>query len=284
MNDPLLNPEKLQEFLRQNHLPTLDRFGQHFLIDEDVLENIIQAAEIDSSLPVIEIGAGLGVLTRKLAEKNPNTSIFAVELDRRIIPLLKERTKDFPKVQIIESDILKASPQLILGDNKEAYNLIGNIPYNISAKLLRHVLQWSPKPKQITFLIDAEVAKRISAKPPEMSILAISVQVFAEPKIVGKIVPPNVFIPQPKVNSAVLTMKIQKEPLVPQMLQDGFFKIVRAGFAQRRKTLQNSLRALWRCEGEEAGKILRLAGIDPERRAQTLTVEEWLAILNQAKK
>ena len=127
--------------------------------------------------------------------------------------------------------------------------------------------------------MDFEVAKRITAVPPDMSVLALSVQVFSNPKIVGPIVPPTAFIPQPKVKSAIVRMEMRTEPLVSKELQREFFSLARGGFSQRRKTLQNSLRALWHCTGEESAQTLKKADIDPARRAQTLAIAEWMNLL-----
>ncbi len=282
MNNQLLDPTYLQRFLSQHLLPTLDRFGQHFLVDGEVLDNIVQACNLSPKKPVVEVGPGLGVLTKAVA---PLTSkVYSIELDRRIIPILKELVRDTPNIEVIAGDILRNYPQIIFKENiPDHYDVIGNIPYNISAKLLRHVLSWEPRPDNITFLIDAEVAKRISAKPPEMSVLAVSVQVYAEPEIIGPEVQPHSFLPPPKVKSAILRLTTRKKPLVREGDLNSFFSLVKAGFSQKRKTLQNSLKALWRCSGEDAAIILKRSGIDPQRRAQTLSIEEWLTILQNQK-
>jgi|GEM_PF-771575 len=295
--DELLSQQGLENYLKHHGLPLLDRFGQNFLIDQDVLAQIVDAINPDPAVPIIEIGAGLGVLTLAIAEamaqgvgsgeKGAETAkIYAIELDRRIVPLLKHRTKKIPQVQVIDQDILQIYPELLEkllptpnSLHSRHYQVAGNIPYNITSKLIRHILSWQPQPRSITFLVDAAVAKRITANPPDMSILAVSVQVFAEPKIIGPIIEPTAFVPQPKVKSAVLRMETREKPLVPTELQKDFFSLVKGGFAQKRKTLQNSLRALWHCDGEESAKILKQAKIEPTRRAQTLTIDEWLRIL-----
>jgi len=278
--DELLNPTLLNNYLRKNNLPLLDRFGQNFLIDESVLEKIVTATQTEPNVPVIEVGAGLGILTRTLAQKR-KSDYFAVELDKRMIQLLRERVADLPFIKIIHSDILKKSPKDF--QLSSPYDVVGNIPYNITSKLLRHILSWQPQPRSITFMMDNEVAKRITATPPDMSVLALSVQVFSDPKIIGPIVPPTAFMPQPKVQSAVVRMEMRDEPLIPKELQREFFSLAKGGFSQRRKTLQNSLRALWHCTSEESAKILKKANIDPVRRAQTLTVAEWLHLLRTKK-
>lgn len=295
MKDDLLDPVYLQQYLRENNLPLFERFGQNFLVDPFVLEQIVKAIDPKPNMPIIEIGPGLGVLTLAMAdamtrgvidENKGIENIFAVELDNRIVPLLKDRTKDYPQIKIINDDILRFSPKSLETTPytlHPPYNVIGNIPYNITSKILQHVLSWKPQPTAITLLMDAEVAKRVTATPPNMSVLATSVQVFAEPKIIEPIILPEAFLPQPKVKSAVVKMEIRENPLVPEYLQKPFFSLVKGGFAQKRKTLQNSLRALWRCSGEEAAERLRSAKIDPERRPQTLSITEWLQILDTEK-
>jgi len=310
--DELLSQEGLENYLKHHGLPLLDRFGQNFLIDHKVLDQIVSAVNPDPTVPIIEIGAGLGVLTLAIAEAMSEGTgdrvqaaqqgeprpdgrgtgrIFAIELDRRIVPLLKHRTKKISSVKIIEGDILNLYPEKIFGANETSeqpvpcdlypvpYQVVGNIPYNITSKLIRHILGWKLRPRSITFLMDSAVAKRITALPGEMSVLAISVRIFAEPRIVGPVILPTAFVPQPKVKSAILRIETRGKPLVPEELQKQFFSLVKGGFAQKRKTLQNSLRALWHCSGEEAGKILKKAKIEPSRRAQTLSIDEWLQIL-----
>ena len=279
--DELLDTTSLNSFLRKNNLPLLDRFGQNFLIDENVLNQIVEATQTEPDVPVIEVGAGLGVLTKAIAEKRKG-EYFAVELDNRMVQLLKERVADLPFVKIIHADILKKTPKDF--QLSSTYDVVGNIPYNITSKLIRHILSWQPQPRSITFMMDSAVAKRITATPPDMSILALSVQVFSKPSIVGPIVPPTSFVPQPKVKSAVVRMEMRVKPLVSEELQREFFSLARGGFSQRRKTLQNSLRALWHCTGEEAAQTLKKAGIDPVRRAQTLTIAEWLNLLEIKKR
>lgn len=278
MTDPLLHPETLREYLRSHGLPPLDRFGQHFLVDEDILERIVQAIDPTLERPLIEIGAGLGVLTNALARSQQTVApLVAVELDRRLIPLLKERVQQFSHVHVIEADILKQSPQSLLPTAYalRPYDVVGNIPYNITAKLLRHVLSWNPAPRRITFLVDAAVAERVTAEPPDMSLLAISVQVNTEPSIVGPRIPPSAFLPPPAVHSAILQLKLRPSPLVSPDAQKDFFRLVRAGFSQKRKMLSNTLAPLWRLKPTAAADMLRAADIDPTRRAQTLTIDEW---------
>ncbi len=287
--DPLLDPRTLAALLRERGLPPLDRFGQHFLIDPTVLAAIVDAIDPAPDIPLIEIGAGVGVLTRALANKKQETGnrkqdlapLVTVELDRRLVPLLKERVQVFPCVRVVQGDILRLTPQDLLESSlhPHAYDVAGNIPYNITAKLLRHVLGWQPQPRKITFLLDHAVADRVTAAPPDMSVLAISVQVYAEPRIVLPKIPPTAFLPPPAVVSALVRFDVRPTPLVPREDTERFFRLVRAGFSQKRKTLQNALRATWRTPPVETASVLTRAGIDPGRRAETLSIAEWRALL-----
>lgn len=273
----LLDPSELAGVLRAHGLPPLDRFGQHFLVNADVLDAMVRAADSDPRTPIVEVGAGLGVLTRALARARA-APIVAVEIDRRLIPLLTDRVKEFPFVHVIAGDILRLSPSSLPLGPSASFDVIGNIPYNISARLLRHVLSWSPRPRRVTFLLDAAVATRITATPPDMNLLAVSVQVFAEPTIARSGIPPSAFVPQPKVQSAIVRLDTRRVPLVPDGDAPVFFSLVRAGFAQRRKMLKSALGALWRCSAADASARIKAAGIDPTRRAQTLTIAEWLTL------
>lgn len=294
MNDPLLDATRLATYLREHTLPPLHRFGQHFLVDADVLHSIVEASDTDPAIPVIEIGAGLGVLTRALAREREQATgsrqrgtapLIAVELDRRLIPLLKERTKEFPSVHVMHGDILKLElPEVFRRTMPHApfpmpYDVIGNIPYNITAPILKKFLTKEPRPRRVTLLVDHSVAEAIAAEPPQLSIRAISVQVFAEPTISRGRIPPSAFVPPPEVASALLTLRTRTTPLVAAEEESMFFRLVRAGFSQKRKTLANALAATARIPTANAAARLRRADIDPSRRAQTLSIAEWKMVL-----
>lgn len=293
MLDPLLDSERLEQFLAQHHLSPLHRFGQHFLLDRGVLDEMVAASETDPTVPVIEVGAGLGVLTRALARQREQQAVgssgqatkplMAIELDRRLIPLLKKRTLDFSSVHVIHADILRVSVEKLLRTAHcslpTPYDIVGNIPYNISGKLLEHFLAHTPRPRRVTFLMDAAVAEAISANPPHMSVRAVSVQVFAEPRLVRTKISPKAFLPAPAVESAIVTLPVRTQPRVSPAEEPAFFRLVRAGFSQKRKMLTNALSATYHLPADVAAKRLREAGIDARRRAQTLSLEEWLRLL-----
>lgn len=290
--DPLLDQGELRRALTQYRLPPLERFGQHFLVDADVLQSIVAAAETHPSVPVIEIGAGLGVLTRALAQVREQgvgsrerecAPLIAVELDRRLIPILTERVRSFPSVHVAHADILKTDVKSLLSPPysllSHQYDVVGNIPYNITAPILRRFLGAPPRPRRLTFLVDDAVAEAIAATPPDMSVRAISVQVYADAHIARRRIPPSAFVPPPAVHSAVIALTTRVKPHVTPEQEEAFFRLVRAGFSQRRKTLANALAATERIAPREAAARLTRARLDPRRRAETLTIDEWKRLL-----
>ncbi len=268
MNEiPPLNTSAL---LKQYGLRADKKLGQNFLQDPLVLGSIASAAEIQPTDTVLEIGPGLGSLTRYLAVSA--RQVVAVELDLDLIPPLQMVTKPYDNIHIVHGDILKISPKELI--QAPGYLVVANIPYYITSAIIRHLLENEPKPRRIVLTIQKEVADRICAKPGDMSLLALSVQIYGEPRI-AKRIPANAFFPAPKVDSAVLCVDIYAAPKIPPELLDTFFKLIKAGFSQKRKTLRNSLSAGLHLAAPEVESLLVNAGIDPMRRAETLSIEEW---------
>lgn len=256
--------------LKQHGLRADKKLGQNFLQDADALKEIAEAAMLRKSDSVLEIGPGLGSLTRHLAMRAGE--VTAVELDTRLIPILHSALKSQQNIHVVEGDILQLSPaQLGL---HPGYIVAANIPYNITSALIRHLLESRPRPRRIVLTIQKEVAERICASPPDMSLLALSVQVYGKPEITNRI-PASAFFPQPKVDSAVVRIEIHPEPLMPEALLPVFFRIIKAGFSQKRKTLRNALSAGLKTTAGEAAGRLSAAGIDLQRRAETLKLAEW---------
>jgi len=267
-----------------NELPSLDahailkRFGiraekslgQNFLQDPFALETIAVAAEIQPTDTVLEIGPGLGSLTRYLAVSA--REVVAVELDIKMLAPLKTIIAPYENVRLVHGDILKLSPQELVAEKD--YLVVANIPYYITSAVIRHLLESGNKPRRIVLTIQKEVAERICAEPGDMSLLALSVQVYGKPRIAARI-PADAFFPAPKVDSSVLCVDIYPSPQVSNELLDIFFKLIKAGFAQKRKTLRNSLSSGLHIPPTEAASLLTRAGIDPQRRAETLSIEEW---------
>ena len=246
------------------------RLGQNYLQDASALETIVDAAEIQNTDTVLEIGPGLGSLTRYLSVSA--RQVFAVELDPKLVSVLQITLKSYANVRLIQGDILNLTPkELRLPAD---YIVAANIPYNITSSIIRHLLESEPKPRRIVLTVQKEVAERICATPPDMSLLALSVQVYGTPRIVGHI-SADAFYPAPKVDSAVVRIDILPSPAIELQLLDNFFQLVKAGFSQKRKTLRNSLSAGLKISTMKAESLLAKAEIDSKRRAETLSLGEW---------
>lgn len=244
--------------------------GQNFLQDHFALEKIAQSAEIQEDDCVLEIGPGLGSLTRYLAVSA--RQVTAVELDPDLLAPLKTVLTPHPNVRIVQGDILELTISDLVDQN--GYIVAANIPYNITSAIIRHLLESEPKPRRIVLTIQKEVAERICAAPGDLSLLALSVQVYGKPRIEAKI-PAGAFHPVPNVDSAILRIDIYNEPLIAHEMLPLFFKLIKAGFSQKRKMLRNSLASGLQIKPPNAEALLTQAGIDPMRRAETLTIEEW---------
>jgi 16S rRNA (adenine1518-N6/adenine1519-N6)-dimethyltransferase len=267
---------KTQKLLRQSGLHARKGLGQNFLIDEDVLGRIISSAGLSVKDLVIEVGPGLGVLTEELA-KNAGR-VIAIELDDNLAVLLKERLASKNNVTVINQDILKTELAVLLDENNaEKYKVVANLPYYITSPVLRHFLESECKPKSMVVMVQKEVAEEIAAEPGKMSLMSIGVQLYGRPEIIMK-VPAGSFYPAPKVDSAVLKVTPYLQPRVQIDDREGFFKLVRAGFSSARKQLANSLANGLGISKEESLSLLKKAGIDSQRRAETLTIEEWAGL------
>lgn len=263
-------PLNTAELLRQYGLRADKRLGQNFLQEASALQKIVAAAEIDEGDTVLEIGAGLGSLTRHLAAAA--RQVIAVELDGRLLAPLRFALNGYTNVEIIHGDILRLSPAELAA--APGYLVVANIPYYITSALLRHLLESEARPRRLVLTVQDEVAERICAATGKMSLLALSVQVYGQAEVAAHI-PAGAFYPAPKVDSAVIRVDIFPTPLIPYPLLEAFFRLAKAGFSQKRKTLRNALSAGLRIAPGQAESLLRAAGIDPQRRAETLSVKEW---------
>jgi 16S rRNA (adenine1518-N6/adenine1519-N6)-dimethyltransferase len=274
--EPLLTQTK--RLLRHFDLKVKKRLGQHFLIDGEVLRLIISAAELTPEDIVLEIGPGLGILTKELAKKAG--WVIAVELDSKLASVLKQTLASFPNVTIINEDILHLDPPTLLAKAKVkspppiTYKVVANLPYYITSPVLRHFLEASPKPKTMIVMVQKEVAQAIVAEPGQHSVLSISIQFYGKPRIISY-VPARSFYPAPEVDSAILRIDLHPQPLLPVTSEGSFFELVRAGFAASRKQIVNSLVQSLGLPKTEILTRLERAGIIPQRRAETLTLEEW---------
>jgi 16S rRNA (adenine1518-N6/adenine1519-N6)-dimethyltransferase len=289
--------------------PAKKSLGQNFLSDRRFLAPILDAAKLTPVDNVLEIGPGKGVLTEALAERAG--CLVAVELDDRLIELLRQRFAAQPHVHIFHADILEHAPERFVavcmqeeetGEGGEgekgrqspisnlpfplspplsfSYKVVANLPYYITSAALRHLLEAAQPPTLAVVMVQWEVAQRICATPGDLSILAVSVQYYAEPRIVQR-VPASAFTPRPKVDSAILQLTVRAHPAV-DVEPAFFFHVVRAGFSQKRKQLQNSLAAALHLDKPTVQAWLRCAGIDPTRRAETLSLVEWGILCQQA--
>ena len=275
-----------RRLLRQSNLRARKGLGQHFLIDEAALETITSAAEVTPGDVIMEIGSGLGILTRELAGQAGY--VIAIELDKKLAAILGQTLTSFGNVTIINGDVLKITPMALLQEQKAKfpptltnpfnYKVVANLPYYITSPVLRHFLEASIKPQIMVVMVQKEVAETIVARPGQMSVLSISVQFYGEPRIIDY-VPSRCFYPAPEVDSAILRIDLYPQPAVAVDDRDSFFDLVRAGFTASRKQIGNSLA---QGLGKPKDKILPLlteANITPQRRAETLTIEEWARLL-----
>jgi len=274
-NLPVLNTA---EVLRNYGLRPDKSLGQNFLQDDFALRKIVETAMITTKDSVLEIGPGLGSLTRYLAELA--NEVLAVELDGNLLPILNSTLRGYKNVRIIHNDILK----LIISDliKDDDYLVVANVPYYITSAIVRHLLKPPPRPRRIVLTIQKEVAQRICSEPGDMSLLALSVQVFGKPSIVSDI-PAEAFYPEPNVDSSIIKMEIFREPVIPSEDLDLFFRLAKAGFSQKRKTLRNSLSGGLSISSSASEHLIKSAGIDPKRRAETLNISEWKVLTSCAK-
>lgn len=270
----------VRRLLKEFDIQPRKSLGQNFLADQRALERIVEAAELGPGDIVLEIGPGLGTLTRCLAAGAG--WVVAIELDQRLVEVLKQTLADLPNVEIIHGDILELNPADLLERQMASfqYKVVSNLPYYITSAVLRHLLTAKVRPKLMIVTVQLEVARRITAEPGDMSLLAVSVQFYGRPRIVARI-KASAFYPSPQVDSAVIRIDLDGRPLVEVDDADSFFKVVRAGFAQRRKQLRNALAAELALPASEVAQALSRAGVNPKRRAQTLGIEEWAKVCKE---
>jgi 16S rRNA (adenine1518-N6/adenine1519-N6)-dimethyltransferase len=263
--------------LRKAGLRPDKRLGQNFLVDASALNKVVQAAELDKDDVVLEIGAGLGSLTRYLAVHA--RQVTAVELDEHLIRILTDVLASFNNVRLVQGDILALDPVELLaidlspGSSKH-YVVAANIPYYITSALIRQLLEARVQPRRMVLTVQREVAERICARPGDMSLLALSVQVYGQPEVTARI-PAGAFYPAPQVDSSVVRVNLLEQPVIRREHLTAFFRLAKAGFSQKRKTLRNALAGGMHWSPQQAGEILQSASIDPQRRAETLSLEEW---------
>lgn len=252
--------------------------GQNFITNNDVIERIVDSSEIEDAV-VIEIGPGEGVLTEALA--NTARKVITVELDDRLIPRLQERFSEYDNVTIVHGDILHMNVQDLISQYAPTgkYKVVANIPYYITAPIIRLFLELSQAPMEIVLMVQKEVAERLTSKPGEMSILAVSAQYYADVEYLFT-VPKEDFDPVPKVDSAIISLKVKSDPADRQDSKesDEFFRIVKIGFSAKRKTLVNNLANGLQRDKQEIERMLVEQGFGQSVRAQELSVDNWMQL------
>jgi 16S rRNA (adenine1518-N6/adenine1519-N6)-dimethyltransferase len=268
--------------LQQYSLQAKKRLGQNFLVNSAILDKITEAANLNTHDLVIEVGPGLGVLTYRLVALCGH--VISVEIDPGMVELLNKTLADQPNFSLVQGDILQVDPRDLIQQEAarfsrqvsvpDHYKVVANLPYYITQPILRHFCEATLKPDCLVVMLQKEVAKNITAKPGEMSILAISIQLYGRPQIVG-IVPAGNFYPVPKVDSAILRVDLYPHPVVEVTSPANFFRTVRAGFSSARKQLANSLAQGLAIPKPEVLSLMQKAAVDPQRRAETLSLDEW---------
>lgn len=266
---------KTQELVKKYNFKFSKSLGQNFLVDDSVLDDIVNGAEVDENDFVIEIGPGVGTLTAQILKKAKR--VTSIELDNDLIPILQQELGDNPNFQLIHKDALKVDFNEVIGD-ESSVKLVANLPYYVTTPIIVKLLKEQYNFKSLTIMIQKEVAERIDAEPncKDYGSLSVLVQYYCNTSIVRK-VPPTCFIPRPKVESIVIKLERLAEPRVKVKDEALMFEIVRSGFNMRRKTLWNATKSLG-LDKEKLEAAFENSGIDPKRRAETLSIEEFAAL------
>lgn len=276
-NIDLTNIHVLRDLLYSHGMRPNKAFGQNFLVDRAVLQQIVDAAELEQGDQVLEVGAGTGVLTRELVRLARR--VVAVELEQGMLKLLEKTTRGYTNVEIIARNLLYLEPEEVFG--QESYKLVANLPYYITAPTFRHFLESANPPRLLVVMVQHEVAQRIVAGPGDLSMMGVSVQFYGRPRIIAR-VPARAFYPAPKVDSAILRVDVFEQAPLTRQERDSFFRVVQAGFSERRKQVHNSLAHGLHRKDEVIREWLAAAGIEANRRAETLSIEEWLRLWREA--
>ncbi len=278
-------PKVTKEFLKEHGIRIKKRLGQNFLIDEGILNRIVEAADLSKDDIVIEIGPGMGTLTKKLAQEVKK--VLAIEIDENLVKLLRETLKSYSNVEIIQADILKINlkklPITSYRSPVTKFKVVANLPYYITTPIIIHLLKAREILSNIVVMVQKEVGRRMVAKPrtKDYGALSLLVQYYTKPVIAIK-VPRSAFLPEPEVDSCVVNLEVLEKPAVEVRDEELFFKVVRAAFEQRRKALKNALSRTrdLRLDKKKVLEILEKVDIKPLRRGETLSLEEFARLSN----
>ena len=277
MDKPVIaSPQVTQHILNRFKLRADKKLGQNFLIDEKVVRQIVEAAELSEADTVLEVGPGIGTLTQGLAESK--AQVVAVELDTRLLPVLATTLEGYDNVRVVHGDILKVNIMEEVGAAN--FKVCANLPYYITTPIIFALLEKRLPMERLVAMVQKEVAERMAAQPggKDYGALSVAIQYYTEPEI-AFIVPPTSFIPAPAVDSAVIVCKRREKPPVEVCDEALFFRVVKAAFSLRRKMLSNSLKNMG-IRAEQVAKWLELAGVDGKRRAETLSLEDFAKLTN----
>ncbi len=286
MHKDIATPKRTKEILDKYGFSFKKSLGQNFLIDTNILRNIVEYGEVSEKTAAIEIGPGIGALTEQIAKRAGK--VFAFEIDQRLLPILEDTLSPYDNVTVIHKDILKADVTDLIGEELKKYEevrVVANLPYYVTTPIIMKLLQEGLPLASITVMLQKEVAERMAAKPgtKEYGSLSIAVQYFTKAETV-MIVPKTVFVPQPNVDSAVIRLIVRDEPPVKVKDEDFFFEVVRASFGQRRKTILNNLTSHLpdgKAKKQGIEGALASSSIDPRRRGETLSIEEFGALSDE---
>lgn len=279
--DRLSSHKATKDIVQKHGFRFSKSLGQNFLIDDNVIDRILEGARVSEGDKIIEVGPGIGTLTREMAKKAEK--VTAIEIDKNLIPILEETLSEFDNVEVINEDILKVDVEKLVEEKLSGgpVKLIANLPYYITTPIVMKFLEEDIPVTDIVVMVQKEVADRMNAVPStkDYGALSVAVQYYCDTEIVAK-APRHMFIPQPNVDSTVIGLHIREEKKYNAENEDIFFKTVKAAFGQRRKTLLNSLSSMGMLDKASVKEVLSYAGIDEKRRGETLSIEEFAHLSN----
>lgn len=281
MEKKLSSHSATMEIVKKHGFRFSKSLGQNFLINDNIIEDIVDGANAGPNDKIIEVGPGIGTLTRELASRAEK--VMVVEIDKALIPILGETLADFDNISIVNQDIMKADIKSLIDENLDGgpVKLVANLPYYITTPIIMRFLEEEINVSDIVIMVQKEVAERMNAKPgkKDYGALSVAVQYYCDTEIIAK-VPRHLFVPQPNVDSIVIALRVRAEKKYEVDNEEIFFKVVKASFGQRRKTLLNSLTSMGILEKSKIAEVLLESEIDEKRRGETLSIEEFARLAN----